>query len=394
MAAEKITIKPISKKIEKELHQTKVIVRHLPPRFTEEQFLKLVAPLASPSYFYFAVGDPKLGKFGYSRAYVNFESEEDIISFRDKIDGRSVTDDRGNVYRMIVEFAPFQRCLRKKKKTDAKCGTIEDTPEYKEFLLEYEAEPEQLPALDPTIYAVKDISIDQVQETPLTKYLKNMQEKKMKHLYKPKSIKTNELKKERVSKSEKSKKGSDIVVPQKRSSKSDDKLSGKGTSMDDKDSRADNSSKRKHRYDDEATVRIISKSRSDTRSNSSSSRASTKDSRSDPLLANGSIYQQSTVVNGSPVKKTATPIEKSSERHSTEGRKQRKSRPDQQFYAPRSRGTEANDKDSSYSRGDTRYRNDYDYHDGDKKEGRYSRYSGKAPRYQQEGRRYSNRDYT
>ena len=382
MAAEKVTIKPISKKIEKELHQTKVIVRHLPPRFTEEQFLELVGPLASHNYFYFAVGDPKLGKFGYSRAYVNFEVEEDIISFRDKFDGCPVKDDRGNAYRMIVEFAPFQRCLRKKKKTDAKCGTIEDTPEFKEFLTEYNAEPEQLPALDPTIYAVKDISTEQVQETPLTKYLKNIQEKKMKHLYKPKSIKTNELKKERVSKSEKSKKGSDIVVPQKRSSKSDDKLSAKGA--EDKESKADGSSKRKHRYDDEATVRIISKSRSDTRSNSSSSRASTKDSRSDPLLANGGVYQPSAAMNGSPVKKNP----------SSEGRKQRKGRPDQPFYAPRSRGGETTDKDSSYSRGDTRYRNDYDHQDGEKKEGRYSRYSGKSPRYQQEGRRYSNRDYT
>lgn len=387
MAAEKIIIKPISKKIEKELHQTKVIVRHLPPRLTEESFLEIVGPLASHNYLYLAAGDPKLGKFGYSRAYINFEAEEDIIAFRDKFDGCSVTDDRGNVYRIIVEFAPFQRCPRKKKKTDLKCGTVEETTEYKEFLVEYEVEPESLPALDPTVYAVKDISTEQIQETPLTKYLKNIHEKKMKHLYKPKSIKTNELKKERISKSEKSKKGSDIVVTQKRSSKSDDKPSAKGT--EDKES-----SKRKHRYDDEATVRIISKSRSDTRSNSTSStsRASTKDSRSDPLLANGGVYHSSSVMNGSPVKKT---VEKSiSERHSTEGRKQRKSRPDQQFYAPRSRGSDSTDKDSGYSRGDTRYKNDYDYHDGEKKEGRHSRYSGKAPRYQQEGRRYSNRDYT
>lgn len=388
MATEKITVKPISKKIEKELHQTKVIVRHLPPRFTEENFLELVGPLASHNYFYFAVGDPKLGKFGYSRAYVNFEVDEDIIVFRDKFDGCPVTDDRGNVYRMIIEFAPFQRCLKKKKKVDSKCDTIEDTAEFKEFLVEYEIEPEPLPALDPTVYAVKDISTDQVQETALVKYLKSMQEKKMKHLYKPKSIKTNELKKERMSKGEKSKKGSDIVVTQKRSSKSDDKLSGKGT--EDKEVRAD-SSKRKHKYDDEATVRIISKSRSDTR-NSSTSRASTKDSRSDPLLANGGVYQHSTVMNGSTPKKTASITEKSSERHSTEGRKQRKNRPDQQFYALRGRGSESSDKD--YSRGDTRYRNDYDHHDGEKKEGRSSRYSGKPPRYQQEGRRYSNRDHT
>ncbi|XP_065897911.1 regulator of nonsense transcripts 3A-like [Dysidea avara] len=400
MATDKVTIKPISKKIERELRQTKVIIRHLPPGFSEERLLELVGPLDPYTYFYFAAGDPKLGKFGYSRTYINFEAEEGILSFRDKFDGFPVTDDKGNVYRMIIEFAPFQRCPKKKKKLDAKCGTIEDTAEFKEFLEEYEKEPEMLPALDPTLYAVKDISIDQVQETPLVKYLKNVQEKRSKHLYKPKSTKVNELKKERVSKGERSKKGSDIVVSQKRSvsskgerSASDDKLFAKSEEV------SDSSSKKKHhKYDHEATVRIVGKSRSDTRSASTSRPVVTKDSKSDSLLANGGVYQHgggvTAVMNGSNGKKSLTQTDKfTSEQPAIDGRKQRKGRPDQQFYNPR---REATDKDTTgYSYGDMRYKSD-DYHDGERKEGRYSRgrRGGRAPRYQDGGRRYSNRDYT
>ena len=399
MATDKVIIKPISKKIERELRQNKVIIRHLPPGFSEEKLLELVGPLDPYTYFYFAVGDPKLGKFGYSRAYINFEAEGDILSFRDKFDGFPVPDGKGNVYRMIIEFAPFQRCPKKKKKADAKCGTIEDTTEFKEFLVEYEKEPEMLPALDPTLYAVKDISSDQVQETPLVKYLKNVQEKRSKHLYKPKSTKVNELKKERVSKGEKSKKGSDIVVSQKRTvtskgerSTGDDKLFAKSEEVNDSVSK-----KKHHKYDHEATVRIVGKSRSDTRSTSTSRPVVTKDSKSDSLLANGGVYQHggmTAVMNGSSGKKSLTQTDKSTSEPTAEGKKQRKGRPDQQFYNPR---REATDKDTSSSYGDTRYKND-EYYDGERKEGRYSRGGrrggGRAPRYQDGGRRYNSRDYT
>jgi len=403
MATDKVTIKPISKKVERELRQTKVIIRHLPPGFSEEKLLELVGPLDPHTYFYFAAGDPKLGKFGYSRAYVNFEAEEDILSFRDKFDGFPVTDDKGNVYRMIIEFAPFQRCPKKKKKLDAKCGTIEDMAEFKEFLVEYEKEPEMLPALDPTLYAVKDISTDQVQETPLVKYLKNVQEneKRSKHLYKPKGTKVNELKKERVSKGEKSKKGSDIVVSQKRTvgskgerSTGEDKLFTKSEEVNDSGSK-----KKHHKYDHEATVRIVGKSRSDTRSGSTSRSVVTKDSKSDSLLANGGMYQHggmtvAAVMNGSGGKKSSTQTDKSTSEPTAEGRKQRKGRPDQQFYNPR---REVTDKDTTgYPYGDTRYKSD-EYYDSERKEGRYSRggrRGGRAPRYQDGGRRYSNRDYT
>lgn len=40
----------------------------------------------------------------------------------------------GNEYPAIVEYAPFQRILKKRRKKDIKCGTIENDPAYMEFL--------------------------------------------------------------------------------------------------------------------------------------------------------------------------------------------------------------------------------------------------------------------
>lgn len=40
----------------------------------------------------------------------------------------------GVEYVAIVEYAPFQRIPKKKKKKDPKCGTIESDPLYQEFL--------------------------------------------------------------------------------------------------------------------------------------------------------------------------------------------------------------------------------------------------------------------
>lgn len=50
----------------------------------------------------------------------------------------------------IVEYAPFQRIPKKKKKKDPKCGTIETDPIYQEFVdnLTKEPETENVPKLE------------------------------------------------------------------------------------------------------------------------------------------------------------------------------------------------------------------------------------------------------
>ncbi|KAM3967476.1 UPF3 regulator of nonsense mediated mRNA decay [Aphomia sociella] len=151
---------------------TKLILRRLPPTMTEEAFLEQVSPIPEHDHFYFAKPDPSLGHNIYSRAYINFVNVEDIYLFRDKFDGYIFLDEKGVEYVGIVEYAPFQRIPKKKKKKDPKCGTIESDPIYQEFLenLNKDQETENQPKLEYS-YPVNDVSDKKVQSTPLLEYL-------------------------------------------------------------------------------------------------------------------------------------------------------------------------------------------------------------------------------
>ncbi|KAI5635607.1 smg-4/UPF3 family domain-containing protein [Phthorimaea operculella] len=151
---------------------TKIILRRLPPTMTEEQFLEQVSPIPEHDYFYFAKPDPSLANNLYSRAYINFINVEDIYLFRDKFDGYIFLDEKGVEYMGIVEYAPFQRIPKKKKKKDPKCGTIESDPIYQEFYesLTKEPEPENQPKLEYS-YPISDGNDKKVQSTPLLEYL-------------------------------------------------------------------------------------------------------------------------------------------------------------------------------------------------------------------------------
>ncbi|XP_034838974.1 regulator of nonsense transcripts 3B isoform X1 [Maniola hyperantus] len=151
---------------------TKIILRRLPPTMTEEAFLEQVSPIPEHDLFYFAKPDPSLGNNVYSRAYINFINVEDIYLFRDKFDGYVFLDDKGVEYVGIVEYAPFQRIPKKKKKKDPKCGTIESDPIYQEFIeyLSKDQETENQPKLEYS-YPVNDTNEKKVQSTPLLEYL-------------------------------------------------------------------------------------------------------------------------------------------------------------------------------------------------------------------------------
>lgn len=172
MSTESVT--KISKRVEKELHQTKVVIRRLPPDFTEEKFLEAVNPLPSNSYFYFAPGDPTLGPHGCCRAYIAFTKETDILPFRDLYDGLILESEKGAKYRMTVEYAPFQNIPKQnRKKPDARCGTIEQDADFVSFLESYEAAEEPTQSLDLVSYLqhLEAAKTKEVQATPLTEYL-------------------------------------------------------------------------------------------------------------------------------------------------------------------------------------------------------------------------------
>uniref|UniRef100_A0A8C3QTN1 UPF3B regulator of nonsense mediated mRNA decay n=1 Tax=Cyanoderma ruficeps TaxID=181631 RepID=A0A8C3QTN1_9PASS len=123
---------------------SKVVIRRLPPSLTKEQLEEHLQPLPEHDYFEFFANDSSLYPHMFSRAYINFKNQEDIVLFRDRFDGYVFVDHKGQEYAAIVEFAPFQKAAKKKsKKKDTKTGTIEDDPEYKKFLESYSADDEK-----------------------------------------------------------------------------------------------------------------------------------------------------------------------------------------------------------------------------------------------------------
>lgn len=175
----------VSKRVEKELHQTKVVIRHLPPDYTEEKVKDALAPLPNHNYFYFAPGDPALGPSGYSRAYINFADENELVEFRDKFDGLVLETGKGTKCRMIVEFAPFQNVPKKAKhKVDTRCGTIEQDPEYIEFVKAItEKQQAQRPSVDLSALLQEQMETPKtpsVQRTPLIEFLKEKKAKGIK----------------------------------------------------------------------------------------------------------------------------------------------------------------------------------------------------------------------
>uniref|UniRef100_A0A8C3PND3 UPF3B regulator of nonsense mediated mRNA decay n=1 Tax=Calidris pygmaea TaxID=425635 RepID=A0A8C3PND3_9CHAR len=131
---------------------SKVVIRRLPPSLTKEQLEEHLQPLPEHDYFEFFANDSSLYPHMFSRAYINFKNQEDIVLFRDRFDGYVFVDHKGQEYAAIVEFAPFQKAAKKKsKKKDAKTGTIEDDPEYKKFLESYSADDEKLTSTPETL---------------------------------------------------------------------------------------------------------------------------------------------------------------------------------------------------------------------------------------------------
>ena len=165
----------ISKRIEKELHQIKVVIRKLPPDLTEEKFQEALSDdVPSYSYYYFVAGDPNPGNFSFSRAYFAFIDEASIVPFRDKYDGLYLESENGLKYRAIVEFAPYQGIPKKtKRKPDARIGTIEQDPDYQAFLetCEVKIKPPSMADLSAYIDTIGTNKVSEVQKTPLIDFL-------------------------------------------------------------------------------------------------------------------------------------------------------------------------------------------------------------------------------
>ncbi|EHB05474.1 Regulator of nonsense transcripts 3A [Heterocephalus glaber] len=105
-----------------------------PGGLTKEQLEEQLRPLPAQDYFQVPGADRLLYPHLYSRACINFRNPDDILLFRDRFDGYVFMSSKGLEYPAVVEFAPFQKIVRRKlKKRDTKMGSIEDDPEYTVF---------------------------------------------------------------------------------------------------------------------------------------------------------------------------------------------------------------------------------------------------------------------
>lgn len=170
---------------------SRVVIRHLPPSMTEEQFLDQVSPLPDYNYFHFANAEYSLGQFAFSRAVINFVRKDDIFVFKDKFDGYVFLDAKGNEYPASVEFSLYQKTPHRRagasKRKDPKCGTIQDDPDYKSFMenLNNSEGNKNLPSAEVYLEEIearcKDAKANKGKvTTPLIEFLKQKKAEKMK----------------------------------------------------------------------------------------------------------------------------------------------------------------------------------------------------------------------
>ncbi len=346
----------ISKRVEKELHQTKVVIRRLPPDFSAENFLETVNPLPSNSYFYFAPGDSTLGPHGCSRAYIAFNNEAEILPFRDQYDGLVLESGKGAKYRMTVEYAPFQNIPKKtRRKPDTRVGTIEEDADFISFLEAYEDTEEPTPSLDLVAYLqnLEATKRKEIQSTPLTEYLdkKGLQRRKGR----------NEAKKKHKGEAGKGK---------GRGSREDSKLS-KSREEGSRDTR------RKERRQDKTPPKLVTKDKEDN------------EPTQWPMIEPTEIK--------TPARdpKYETKSHTSSDRHGKgEGRTKNRDRPDRGIYTPRSRDDSGKHKEDASEQSTHQGRSQR--YKGGKDEGEYrqeERHSGRSTRGRGRGPRDRQKEY-
>ncbi|XP_055809092.1 regulator of nonsense transcripts UPF3-like isoform X2 [Solanum dulcamara] len=130
--------------------RTKVVLRHLPPTFSQSMLVEHVDSRFAGRYNWFTFRPAKtsLKYQSYSKAYIDFRNVEDVTEFADFFDGHVFVNEKGTQFKTIVEYAPSQRVPKHWPKKDAREGTILKDPAYLEFL-EFLAKPvENLPSAE------------------------------------------------------------------------------------------------------------------------------------------------------------------------------------------------------------------------------------------------------
>ncbi|XP_004499563.1 regulator of nonsense transcripts UPF3 [Cicer arietinum] len=137
-------------KVRSERGKTKVVIRHLPPSLTESDLIQQIHNRFSSTYNYFSfhLGNTSLKNQRYSRAYINFNSPDDVFDFADFFNGHVFVNEKGVQHKAIVEYAPSQRVPKPSTKKDGREGTIYKDPDYLEFLKLIAKPQEHLPSAE------------------------------------------------------------------------------------------------------------------------------------------------------------------------------------------------------------------------------------------------------
>lgn len=118
----------------------KLVIRRLPPTMQEDEFLKLVSPLPNHDYFSYFESSSGRGAHSFSRAYINFPDQDDMIVFRERYNNYVFLDKDGHEYQAVVEQALWDKCPKcgpfysGHDRQEPKRNLIEEDPNYLEFL--------------------------------------------------------------------------------------------------------------------------------------------------------------------------------------------------------------------------------------------------------------------
>lgn len=131
-------------------YRTKVVVRHLPPSLSQSSFFEQIEARFSGHYNWssFRSGKHSSKIQKYARAYINFNTPDDVYDFADFFNGHVFVNEKGAQFKAIVEYSPSQRVPKTSSKKDGREGTIVKDPEYVEFLEHISKPTENLPSAD------------------------------------------------------------------------------------------------------------------------------------------------------------------------------------------------------------------------------------------------------
>jgi len=173
-----------SKRVKKEPKEskplTKIIVRRLPPKLVEEEFLEAVDPIAEHDYFRFVISDDTLGPNAFARAYINFINVEDVFLFKEKFDGYVFIDRDGSESQCLVEYSAYQKTpnATKKTKKDIKSETIDEDPEFLAYKEEFENNEHQQETPETLLETIEKHEKETKDKETSTALLNHIKEKK------------------------------------------------------------------------------------------------------------------------------------------------------------------------------------------------------------------------